>query len=61
MVYCDECAQEAVTTVLEREALVRVDFRFETGGAVTLMNALPLHQPFPPRVSVVPRQEQLVQ
>jgi D-glycero-alpha-D-manno-heptose-7-phosphate kinase len=41
MLYCQEARQEAVTTALEARGLVRTDFRFERGGAVILMDAIP--------------------
>ena len=41
MLYCDAPHQEAVTTVLEAQGLVRMDFRFERSGAVILMDAIP--------------------
>ena len=41
MLYCEEPHQEAVTTALEAAGLVRTDFRFERGGAVVLMDAIP--------------------
>jgi len=41
MLYCHEPQQEAVTAVLEAAGLVRMDFHFERGGAVILMDAIP--------------------
>lgn len=41
LLYCPEPAQEGVTAALEREGLVRMDFHFERGGAVVLMDAVP--------------------
>jgi D-glycero-alpha-D-manno-heptose-7-phosphate kinase len=41
MLYCAEEAQDAVTATLEDRGLVRMDFRFDDGGAVVLMDALP--------------------
>jgi D-glycero-alpha-D-manno-heptose-7-phosphate kinase len=41
LLYCEEPYQEAVTTQLERSGLVRMDFHFERGGAVVLMDAIP--------------------
>jgi D-glycero-alpha-D-manno-heptose-7-phosphate kinase len=41
MLYCKEAAQDDVTTALEAAGLVRMDFRFDHGGAVILMDALP--------------------
>jgi D-glycero-alpha-D-manno-heptose-7-phosphate kinase len=41
MLYCPEDAQESVTSVLEADGLVKMDFRFERGGAVVLMDAVP--------------------
>jgi D-glycero-alpha-D-manno-heptose-7-phosphate kinase len=41
MLYCAESAQEEVTHALEAVGLVRMDFRFDHGGAVILMDALP--------------------
>ncbi|MCC6176225.1 MAG: GHMP kinase [Chloroflexi bacterium] len=41
MLYCAEHAQDAVTAALEQRGLVRMDFRFDDGGAVVLMDSLP--------------------
>jgi D-glycero-alpha-D-manno-heptose-7-phosphate kinase len=41
MLYCDEPEQDTLTSVLEAKGLVRMDFRFERGGAVILMDAIP--------------------
>jgi D-glycero-alpha-D-manno-heptose-7-phosphate kinase len=41
LLYCREETQEAVTAALEAEGLVRMDFHFERGGAVVLMDAVP--------------------
>lgn len=41
MLYCEEPYQEAVTAALEASGLVRMDFHFERGGAVILMDAIP--------------------
>jgi D-glycero-alpha-D-manno-heptose-7-phosphate kinase len=41
VLYCDEAHQPAVTNALEAEGLVRMDTRFERGGAVVLMDAIP--------------------
>ncbi len=41
LVYCQEPYQDAVTAALEEKGLVRMDFHFERGGAVVLMDALP--------------------
>jgi D-glycero-alpha-D-manno-heptose-7-phosphate kinase len=41
MLYADEHAQDALTSALEEQGLVRMDFRFDSGGAVVLMNSLP--------------------
>lgn len=41
MLYCHDEQQEAVTQALEALSLVRMDFHFERGGAVILMDALP--------------------
>lgn len=41
MLYCDEVYQEAVTTALEAEGLMRMDFHFERSGALILMDSLP--------------------
>jgi hypothetical protein len=41
MLYCHEDAQEAVTTALETEGLVRMDCHFDRGGAVVLMDTVP--------------------
>ena len=46
MLYCDEQYQEAVTLELEARGLVRMDFHFERGGAVILMDAIPRVQSF---------------
>jgi D-glycero-alpha-D-manno-heptose-7-phosphate kinase len=46
MLYCEEPYQGKVTTALEAAGLVRMAFRFERGGAVTLMDALPRMRPF---------------
>jgi D-glycero-alpha-D-manno-heptose-7-phosphate kinase len=41
MLYCQEPQQEAVTAALEEQGLTRMDFHFDSGGAVILMDALP--------------------
>ena len=41
MLYCPEDAQDNVTSLLESDGLVRMDFHFERGGAVILMDAVP--------------------
>lgn len=41
MLYCDEPAQASVTTVLEAAGLRRMDFHFERGGAVVLLDPVP--------------------
>lgn len=41
LLYCEEAYQPAVTTALENSGLVRMDFHFERGGAVVLMDAIP--------------------
>jgi D-glycero-alpha-D-manno-heptose-7-phosphate kinase len=41
LLYCDELAQDAVTSALEQRGLVRMDFRFDDGGATVLMDSLP--------------------
>ena len=41
MLYCRKEAQDNVTRALEADGLVRMDFHFERGGAVVLMDALP--------------------
>ena len=41
MLYCPEDAQDTVTSALEADGLVRMDFHFERGGAVVLMDAVP--------------------
>jgi D-glycero-alpha-D-manno-heptose-7-phosphate kinase len=46
MLYCEEPRQEAVTAALEAQGLVRMDFHFERGGAVVLMDAVPRIRPF---------------
>jgi len=45
MLYCEEAHQERVTTALEASGLVRMDFHFERGGAVVLMDAIPRLRP----------------
>jgi D-glycero-alpha-D-manno-heptose-7-phosphate kinase len=45
MLYCQEDAQDVVTTVLEREGLVRMDSHFDRGGAVVLMDSVPRLRP----------------
>jgi D-glycero-alpha-D-manno-heptose-7-phosphate kinase len=45
MLYCEEATQDDVTTVLEAEGLVRMDFHFDRGGAVILMDSLPRIRP----------------
>ena len=46
MLYCAERYQEDVTVSLEALGLVRMDFHFERGGAVVLMDAIPRVRPF---------------
>jgi D-glycero-alpha-D-manno-heptose-7-phosphate kinase len=46
MLYCEEQYQEAVTTALEDRGLMRMDFHFDRGGAVVLMDAIPRIHPF---------------
>lgn len=41
LAFTPEEAHSAVTAALEAEGLVRIDYSFESGGAVVLMNALP--------------------
>lgn len=41
LLYCDEQAQDGVTSALEQRGLVRMDFRFDDGGAVVLLDSLP--------------------
>lgn len=41
LLYCDEPAQDAVTSALEDCGLVRMDFRFDSGGAAVLMDSRP--------------------
>lgn len=41
LLYCQEAFQAAVTADLERHGLVRMDFAFERGGAMLLMDAMP--------------------
>lgn len=41
LLYCREESQDAVATALERHGLVRMDFAFEQGGAMLLMDAMP--------------------
>jgi D-glycero-alpha-D-manno-heptose-7-phosphate kinase len=45
MLYCEEDHQERVTSTLEATGLVRMDFHFERGGAVILMDAIPRVRP----------------
>jgi D-glycero-alpha-D-manno-heptose-7-phosphate kinase len=40
LLYCEPEHQEEVTTTLEAEGLARMDFRFESGGAMVIMNNL---------------------
>jgi D-glycero-alpha-D-manno-heptose-7-phosphate kinase len=41
LLYCEEQHQPAVTSALESTGLVRMDYHFDRGGAVILMDALP--------------------
>jgi D-glycero-alpha-D-manno-heptose-7-phosphate kinase len=41
MLHCPDDAQENVTSALEADGLVKMDFHFERGGAVVLMDAVP--------------------
>lgn len=41
LLYCHEHVQAAVTSALELNGLVRMDFRFDEGGAAVLMDSLP--------------------
>ena len=41
LLYCAEPVQEAVTSALEQRGLVRLDFRFDAGGAGVVLDALP--------------------
>ena len=41
LLYCQEAFQAAVTADLERDGLVRMDFAFERGGAMLLLDAMP--------------------
>lgn len=41
MLYCNEPYQDAVTNALEAQGLIRMDFQFERGGAMILMDAMP--------------------
>lgn len=41
LIYCREESQDRVATALERRGLVRMDFAFEQGGAMLLMDAMP--------------------
>jgi D-glycero-alpha-D-manno-heptose-7-phosphate kinase len=52
LLYCQEHVQDPVTSVLEQSGLVRMDFRFDDGGAVVLMNSLP-HMPLRSRPNIV--------
>ncbi len=45
LLYCGESAREAVTAALEARGLVRLDFHFERGGAVVLMDSVPRFRP----------------
>src|SRR5712692_3861028 len=45
LLYCGETAREAVTAALEARGLVRLDFHFERGGAVVLMDSVPRFRP----------------
>ena len=45
LLYCEEPYQQAVTSALEAEGLIRMDKRFERGGAVVLMDAIPRVRP----------------
>ena len=40
MLYCEPDRQDRVTETLEASGLTRMDFRFETGGAMVIMNNL---------------------
>jgi len=40
MLYCEPERQDQVTETLEASGLTRMDFRFETGGAMVIMNNL---------------------
>jgi D-glycero-alpha-D-manno-heptose-7-phosphate kinase len=40
LLYCEPERQERVTETLENNGLTRMDFRFETGGAMVIMNNL---------------------
>jgi D-glycero-alpha-D-manno-heptose-7-phosphate kinase len=41
LLYVEEQAQDRVTAALENSGLVRMDFRFDNGGVVVLMDSLP--------------------
>lgn len=45
MLYCHEERQDEVTGALEQHGLVRMDFHFDRGGAIILMDAVPRIQP----------------
>lgn len=45
LLYCEEPHQAAVTAALEANGLVQMSFRFERGGAVILMDAVPRLRP----------------
>jgi D-glycero-alpha-D-manno-heptose-7-phosphate kinase len=41
MVYCLDAAQDTLTAALEDAGLVRMDFHFDHGGAVVLLDSIP--------------------
>jgi D-glycero-alpha-D-manno-heptose-7-phosphate kinase len=41
LLYCHADGQEAVTTAMEQAGLARMDFHFDRGGAVVLMDSVP--------------------
>jgi D-glycero-alpha-D-manno-heptose-7-phosphate kinase len=58
LLYCEEPYRDAVTTALEAQGLVRMDFHFERSGAVVLLDAVPRFRPFgtpEPSLAVITR------
>lgn len=45
LLYCAESRQDDVTNALEADGLTRMDFHFERGGAVVLLDAIPRIRP----------------
>jgi D-glycero-alpha-D-manno-heptose-7-phosphate kinase len=54
MLYCPEPTQDDVTAALEAAGLVRMDYHFERGGAVVLLDSIPRFRPLgkPEKVQV---------